>query len=84
LRWERFEKRLGRKLRREDFPRYAQSAIDEGMLVSGRLKDGRPQGDAGTTRMLKRDLLGRCRGSAKAPDFPVGESLRVIGSHTIT
>jgi hypothetical protein len=33
------EKRLGRKLRRDDFTRYSQSAVDEGMPVSDRLKD---------------------------------------------
>jgi hypothetical protein len=39
LRWMPRESGKAPKLRREDFPRYAQSAIDEGMLVSGRLKD---------------------------------------------
>jgi hypothetical protein len=33
------EKRLGRKLRRDDFTRHSQSAADEGMPVSDRLKD---------------------------------------------
>jgi hypothetical protein len=33
------EKRLGRKLRRDDFRPYCQSAFDEGMPVSRRLKD---------------------------------------------
>jgi hypothetical protein len=32
------EKRLGRKLRRKDFPPYALSAFEEGMPVSARLK----------------------------------------------
>jgi hypothetical protein len=33
------ERRLGRRLRREDFRPYAQTAFDEGMPVSARLKD---------------------------------------------
>jgi hypothetical protein len=33
------EKRLGRELRRNDFPRYAQSLPDEGMPVSDRLRN---------------------------------------------
>jgi hypothetical protein len=33
------EKRLGRKLRRDDFRPYARSALDEGMPASKRLKD---------------------------------------------
>jgi hypothetical protein len=34
-----FEKRLGRKLRRDDFRPYAQSAFDAGIPVSERLRD---------------------------------------------
>src|SRR5262249_12557684 len=33
------ELRLGRKLRRDDFTRYSQSAVAEGMSVSDRLRD---------------------------------------------
>jgi hypothetical protein len=33
------ENRLGRKLRRDAFTRYSQSAVDDGMPVSNRLKD---------------------------------------------
>jgi len=32
------EKRLGRELRRDDFARYVQSAFDDGMPASDRLK----------------------------------------------
>lgn len=47
------EKRLGRELRRGDFPRYAQSAFDDGMPASDRLKKRTlAERDTDATQML--------------------------------